>query len=788
MRALDRKVLRDLGRLRGQMIAVAIVVCCGVATFVAMRSSYGALLASRTAYYDEYRFADVFAHVKRAPLGVARQLAAIPGVARVEPRVVAEVTLDVPGLDEPATGRLVSVPTERETGLNAIFLRSGSLPARVRPDDVVASEAFAEANGLAIGDTVGAVVNGRWRRLRVCGIGLSPEYVYEIRGFASLLPDNRRFGVLWIGEEALAAAFDLTGAFNDVAIALAPGASEAEVVARIDAALDRYGGAGAYGREDQVSARFLADEIRGQRASGFYSPAVFLAVAAFLLHLVLTRLVGTQREQIAVLKAFGYGEATIGWHYAKLALAAVLAGAVVGVPLGLWLGWLLAGLHAQYYRFPEQIFGANGAEIAFGVVVTALAACLGAFSSVRRAVSLPPAEAMRPAPPAVFRPLLVERLNLHHLISPATRMLLRNVERRPGRALLSILGIAMAVAIVVLGRSMFDSVTYLSAVQFQDVQRDDVTVAFVEPRPESALADLRHLPGVLRVEPFRAAPVELRNGHRWRRVSILGMSRGGDLRRAVSLDRRAVELPDEGLLLTSRLAELLGVAPGDLVRVRVLEGDRREREVSVAAIVDEPMGLNAYMETRSLAVLLGEQGSVSGAFLEVDPLEEPALFRRLKAAPAVGGVSLRSATIESFEQTISQNMAISSTTIFVFAIVIAAAVVYNGARIALSERQHELATLRVLGFTFREVGLLLFGEQVILTVAAMPVGFALGWLFSAWIKTTINSDLMRLPIGTDPSGFAVAFLVVSAAAVLSGAVVWRRVRRLDMVEALKVRE
>jgi len=353
---------------------------------------------------------------------------------------------------------------------------------------------------------------------------------------------------------------------------------------------------------------------------------------------------------------------------------------------------------------------------------------------------------MRPAPPAAFRPLLAERLGLHHLMSPATRMLLRNIERRPGRAALSMMGIAFAVAIVVLGRSMFEAVDFIAAVQFRDVQRDDVTVAFVESRPESALADLRHLPGVLRVEPFRAVPVELWSGHRSRRLSILGMDRGGNLRRVVGLDRREVAIPDDGLMLTSRLAELLGVVPGDAVRVRVLEGDRRERWATVAAVADEPMGLNAYMATRTLASMLGEQGAISGAFLEVDSLEESALYRRLKTTPAVGGVSLRSATMESFEKTIQQNMAISSTTIFVFAIIIAAAVVYNGARIALSERQHELASLRVLGFTFREVGLLLFGEQLILTAAAMPVGFALGLGLSAWLKTTINSDLMRLPL------------------------------------------
>lgn len=785
---LNRKLVRDLGRLRGQMIAVTAVVCCAVAIFVAMRSSYGALLNSRSSYFDDFRFADVFAHVKRAPIDVARELRAIPDVECVQPRVVADVTLDVPGLDEPATGRLVSIPTDGPPELNALFFREGSAPTKDRPDDVVLSEAFANANGLTCGDAIGAVLNGRWRSLKVCGIALSPEYVYEIRGVASMLPDNRRFGVMWMGDEALAAAFDLTGAFNDVTLTISPGAKEDAVISRIDGVLAQYGGIGAYGREEQVSFRFLADEIRGQRASGFLAPVIFLVVAAFLLHLVLTRLVGTQREQIAVLKAFGYSNASIGWHYLKLALVAVVAGSAAGTPLGLWLGRELAELHFEFYRFPELLFGLNVTEIAVGVAITSAAACLGAYGAVRRAVGTQPAEAMRPLPPETFRPLIIERLGMQQLFAPATRMLFRNIERRPIRSSLSILGIALAVAIVVLGRSMYDAVDFIADVQFRQVVRDDVTVTFVEPKSSGVLSDLAHLPGVLRVEPFRSTPVRLSREHRWHRGAILGLQHDGELRQIVSLDGETTGVPPEGLLLTTRLAEILGVNIGDDVRIEILEGARPILASRVTAVVDEPMGLSAYMDARALASLLGEEGSWSGAFIDVDPEDEAVLYRRLKETPAVGGVSLRSAALESFNSTINENMRISNATIFGFAIVIALAVVYNGARISFSERQHELASLRVLGFTLREVGLLVFGEQVILTLAAMPVGFAIGWGFSAWIKQAIDSDLMRLPIGTDPAGFAVAFIVVGAATAASGLLVQRRVRRLDLVSALKVKE
>jgi len=261
MRELDRKVFRDLVHMRGQFVAVALVVACGVASYVSMVSTYRSLLLSQSQYYAAYRFANVFAQLKRAPDPVANQIRELPGVAAVQTRVVRDVILDVPGLTEPATGRLVSIPDRRAPVLNDLFLRQGRYITEGPSEEIIASEAFTNANQLQVGDSISGVLNGRWKKLVIVGIALSPEYVYEVRSGAEFAPDNRRFGVLWMGYEALASSFNMEGAFNDVSVTLSPGVSEEDIITRMDQVLARFGGTGAYGREEQVSHRFLSDEI-----------------------------------------------------------------------------------------------------------------------------------------------------------------------------------------------------------------------------------------------------------------------------------------------------------------------------------------------------------------------------------------------------------------------------------------------------------------------------------------------------------------------------------------------
>lgn len=786
-RAVHRKVLRDLWHLRSQMAAVALVMACGVAMFVTLRSMHGWLRDTQAAYYAEYRFADVFAQARRAPAAVVPALERIPGVTGVRTRVVEEVILDVPGLSEPATGRLVSIPEERVPVLNDLHLRAGRWIG-ARPGEVLVSEAFARANRLAPGDSVAAVINGRRQRLWIVGTALSPEYIYEIRGVGDVFPDNRRFGVVWMGERALAAAFRMTGAFNDLSLGLGVDASAAEVIARTDRILVRYGGTGAYPRADQLSHRFVSSEIEETKVTSILLPAIFLGVTAFLLHIVLGRLVRTQREQIAVLKAFGYRNREIAMHYVQLALGPIATGVLAGGAAGLWLADGLAGVYARFYQFPSAEFHPDWGVLGSAVLICGGAALLGALSSVARAVRLPPAEAMRPEAPAAFRPGPLERVGLTRLVDPAARIMIRNIERRPVKAALSATGIALATAIVVTGWWMFDAVDVMKQIQFEQVDRYDLLVAYAEVRSGAATFALARLPGVRTVEPFRAVPARLRHGPRTKRTAVMGVPSGGELRRLVDRHQVGREIPAAGLVLSDLIAERLDVSAGDSVTVEVLEGQRQVRPVVVAAVTGDLIGTSASMSLPALHALLGEDGTASGALLRVDRRLADSVYRRLKTTPAVASVAVRSAVLESFERTIAESFLISITMMVGFACVIAAGVVYNGARVALSERGRELASLRVLGFTKREVTRLLLGEQFALTAAGIPLGCLIGYGLAWLISARFESDLFRIPLVMRGRAYLFGVAVVLGAAILSALAVRGRVRRLDLVAVLKTRE
>lgn len=787
VRALDRKLLRDLWHLKGQAIAIAAVIGAGLAMFVAYLSTFASLERSQASYYERYRFADVFAQLKRAPLSVAADIAAIPGVLAVETRVVAAVTLDVPGLGEPALAQLSSIPVPARPMLNGLFLRSGRLPEPGRPDEVVASELFVEANTLGPGDAVGAIINGRRRTLRIVGVALSPEYIVTVRP-GELIPDNRRFGVLWMERRALATAFDMAGGFNDVALKLAPGTEPTAAIEALDRLLEPYGGRGAIPRALQISHWTIANELAQLRGIGLAIPLVFLGVAAFLLNVVLTRIISVQREQIAALKALGYTNREVGWHFAKWSLAIGSLGSVMGLAGGAWMGSGMTGLYNQFFGFPVLFYEMSAPVAVAAVAVSLVAAVLGALGAVRRAVVLPPAEAMRPEAPGRYRPSILERLGVGRLFGPPGRMIIRNVERQPVRTLTSVVGIGFASAMLVLGLFFLDAIAEVMRVQFTVVQRQDVTVSFVEPRSSRALYELQRLDGVLAVEPSRMLPVRIRNGHRSRQIGLSGVVRDATLQRVVSTSSVPVALPPSGVVLSRSLADLLGVGAGQFVDLEVLEGHRPRHRVQVTALVDEYIGVSAYMDLAALHALMREGDVLSGAYLRVDRPQEPALHARLKATPAIAGVALKRATLESFQKQMDETMGVMIAFNTLFAGTIAFGVLYNAARISLSERSRELASLRVLGFTRAEISSILLGELALLTLVGIPIGLVMGTGFATLIMTFLETELYRFPVVVGSGTYAAAAGVTLVAAVVSGLIVRRRLDHLDLVQVLKSRE
>ena len=784
--ALHIKLLRDLWRLRAQAAAIALVIAAGVGMVVMSFGMIRSLDATRSAYYDLYRFADLWAPVRRAPESAIDRIRDVPGVAQAESRIITGAVLDVAGIAEPVTARIQSLPPGGQPALNRLVLRSGRFPDPRRADEVVANEAFATAARLAPGDRFGALIYGKQVRLRLVGTVLSPEHVYAVAP-GQIFPDNRRYGVLWMGREPLAASLDLTQAFNEALVRLAPGAQPEEVIRRIDLLLAPYGAAGAFGRYQQISDRFLTNEIDQLRTTVEILPPIFLAVAAFLLNIVLARLVDTEREVIGLLKAFGFRGRAIMLHYAELALLLSVGGLLLGFGLGTWLGRALAGMYQRFFVFPFLDFRAGADVYLIAAAATLAAVLVGAATAVRRAAARTPAEARRPPTPPDFSGRLA---GVARRLGPdePSRMILRGLLRRPLRSALAVTGIAAALALYIASASATDNVDRMIEIAFDRAQREDLTVTFAEARDARALHELARLPGVIRVEPFRAVGARLIAGPNVEREGLSGAEPGGDLARLVDLQGEVVEPPPRGAIISGRLARELAVGPGDVFTAALTEGERLRLEVPVAAVVDTPLGSSARLDRATLNRLLREGDVLSGVYLTVDRARLPSIYAELKRTPLVAGVTVREAMLQGIRDTVAENMGIVALFNTGFAGLIVLGVVYNSARISLSERARDLASMRVLGFRRGEVGFVLLGELALLVLVALPVGILLGIALSYYLSRAFSADLYTIPFGVNFATLAEGVLIVAAAAAGTALLIRNRTDRLDLMRALKTRE
>jgi putative ABC transport system permease protein len=784
---LDRKLLREAARMKVQIVTIALVLAGGIACFIGMRGTGDALQWSRATFYERGRFADVFATAKSVPERVAERIEGLPGVASVQTRVDEEVMVPIEGMGRPANGRLLSLPSWGEPATNAITLIEGRRPDRESDDEVVVLAAFADAHAFHSGDRLPVVLNGRLRSLRIVGIALSPEFVYAIRP-GQIFTDPQRNAVLWMDRAVLARAFQLEGAFNEISLRLQPDASLAEVRAGVDRVLAPYGGDGAVDRAHQVSNHILSGELGQLTALAEMVPAIFLGVAAFLIQVVLSRIITLQRSEIAALKAMGYSNAEVGRHYLGLAAIVFLPGGAAGVLGGLVLGRVLVALYAKLFRFPDFEFRLTPPLVAISLAVSAMAAVLGAWLAVRSAVSLPPAEAMRPAAPARYRRGWLERTGLGVFVGPSALMVIREVVRRPLRTMLSALGIAGAIALIILGRFGLDSIDEYLAGTLRREQRQDLAVSFVRPLDTRVVRELAHLPGVLEVEGVRSLPVRARHQHRKRDSALMAFPPEGTLRRLVGPGGAAIPIPRAGVLVTTELATILDLRVGDRIELELREGERATVFPVVVGLVDEPVGLFIYASTEEVSQLERDQGAVSSALLTVDPREMASTEEQLRRMPNVIDVSDIADDARRLREMQGSMMAVWTTVSITLSACIVFGVVYNNARIALAMRARELASLRVLGFLRGEISRILLGSLAIEVAIALPLGIWLGHWWAVRFMSNVDRETFRFVVIVTPRTDLLAAAVAVLAALASALWVRRSLDRLDLIGVLKTRE
>ena len=787
--ALDKKLLRDLSHIKGQVLSIALVIASGIALLVMSLSTYNALRDTSEAYYDRYRFGHVFATVKRAPVHLQQRIEALDGVQTSQLRISKQAILNVAGFAEPLAGRLVSIPEGRQPRLNRLVLRSGRLVELGRPDEVVINHSFAQEHGLQLGDTLDAIINENKRTLKIVGTAQSPEFIYVVAPFA-LMPDKKRYGILWMGREALEAAFDYDGAFNDLSLTVLRGTDTRAVIQGLDGILAPFGGTGAIDRTDHLSSWFVTNELKQNRTSARILPTIFVLVAAFLTNTVLTRLISTERSEIGLMKAFGYSNFEVGWHYAKFVLAITSLGIVLGWVLGAWLGRFSTGSYAETLNFPFLIYQPGPSAFVIGALISLAIGLLATARAVGGAARLAPSVAMNPPAPASFKRGSRVWQRVSAFLDEPTRIVLRQILRWPGRAAVTTLSFAGAIGMMILSLYFTDAVDEIAHAHFDQVQREDVALGFSEVKATSVLTDVSRLPGVLFAEPLRIVPADLIAGHYKHRGTLHGVLDGARLSRIYDVNRGPLPVPDEGVLLTRKLTEKLRVAVGDEVRIHVLDGRRPKLRVRVVDVYDSHIGMFAYVNLHSLNTLLGDRTVTQYVTALIDSNAEPQLLDELRDLPAVSTVALKSVALENFYGRIAETLMIFVGFFSAFSFALGFGVTYNAQRIALSERGRELATLRVLGFKRLDALYILLGETMLLVCLALPIGCVFGWALVALFVNApgFQTELMRLPLIIEPSTYGVAVITLLGACVASGLAMKLWIDRLDLIGVLKTRE
>ncbi|WP_300019872.1 FtsX-like permease family protein [uncultured Roseobacter sp.] len=787
MQAIDKKLLRDFRRLWMQAIAIALVLACGVAILLTSVGMYSALSETRTAYYERNRFADVFVHTTRAPESLLPEIARIDGVLNVEARISGDAILDIPGRVKTAVGRVLSYPEDREPVLNVPLLVQGRFPNPMVTDEVVVNAPFAEANGFEPGDSFSANLRGQKRELTIVGTVLSPEFVYTI-GPGALMPDNTSFGIIWMSERAAAAAFDMTGAFNDVAIAVAAGLPTAPVIDAVDDLLEPYGGFGAYDRTTQQSDAFLDAEISQLKGMAAILPPIFFGIAGFLVSMVLSRIIALERSEIGLLKAIGYSNTEVCLHYLMLAGLIALAGVLLGWGAGTVLARSMANQYAQFFNFPFVIFRVSYWVYAAAGLAGLATTSLGAAHSALQAARLAPAIAMQPPAPPRFKRSFIDEMMARLRLTQPTIMILRSLLRWPLRSFLTSLGLALAVASVIASIFINDALNEIVDLAFYQTNRQDAMLIFSDDVLETTLEEARTLPGVLQAESQQFHTAILHKGHLSKRVAVEARRPGTDLSRVIDASGRLMTAPPGGILLSIRLADQLDVQAGDVIEAEFLSGRREAFDLVVTGLVEQHFGLGAYMDLAFLNALFRQAPQLTTVNVTLDEHQTEALHKAIKELPELSGLIEMTENRQSFQDTIDQNVTVMNTIYIVIAVLITVGVTYNAARIQLSERARELASLRILGFDRGEVSYILVGEMMLIALIAQPFG----WLIGAWIARTMTnaftSDVYAIPLVLQPATFTSASLVVLTASFVSVMIVRRRLDRLNLVAVMKTRE
>lgn len=792
MAVLHRKLRRDLRGSFGVLLTVVVIIAAGTGSFIGMGSAQRILLVSQQDYYNRKRFADFWVDVKKAPLSAVEPLANLRGIAEIEPRIVFDVILDLPGVSQPLTGRLISAPARGfEDTISGIHLVRGSGFSDDRHEEIILGESFAKAHSLQPGDRVGLILNRRQQSFVIVGTAISPEYIYAVRGQGDITPDPEHFGILYIKEDYARELLDFQDACNQIVGRLVPGhqADMDAILDRIDRALDPYGVLALTPRERQASHRIISDQITNLGVSAVVMPAIFLVVAALVLNVVMSRLAERQRTIIGTLKALGHSDRQVLAHFLSFGLAVGLLGGLGGIGVGTALARAMIHMYTFFFQLPSFLFQVYPQLFLLGIGISVLFATAGTAKGVWKVLRLHPAEAMRPRPPERGSAMFLERFpGLWRRLGFRTHIALRSLARNPGRTATGIISCAMATSIILTALIMRDSVWFAVDYQFERVSHSDVDVGMRDERSLDAVREAQRLPGVDYAEPVLGLVCDVRHANESRRMSVTGLWPQHRLLTPMQRDMTPIPVPDDGVALSRKLAEILNVRVGDQLELTPVRGRRETMAVPVRSIVDSFLGLQCYADLRYLSRLVGESEAFNSIQMLVTPSRQGELYAALKQLPNAQGVSVRATAKANIEETFVRSMNFQLTLLIGFAGVIAFGSMLNASLIEIADRTRDIASFRVLGYNPGPIaGIFLRQSLVILSLGALlalPIAFTLVNVLAA----EFNTELFRIPILIKPLTILLSGLLVLAFVLIAQLIVYQQIRRLDWLEGIKIKE
>lgn len=782
---LNKKLIRELLHLKVQVFSIAAVVGIGVAVLFGFSSTYESLKKSRDAFYKLANFSDLFIRLKKAPNQAADLLERLEGVQMVETRLEYDALLSLPDFVEPAVGHLISIPDGQQPKMNQIFLKQGRLPQSLATDEIVIGENFFKAHNFVLGDSFFATLNGRQRELHIVGVGVTPENIISIQA-GSMLPDDLHFTNIWINESVLAASYDMRASFNSAVAKITAGVPVVALLSKFDDQLNRYGGVGAINRDKQVSYVYVREELKQLKVQALSIPIIFFLVAAFILNVVMSRMVRSQRGDIATLKALGYLDSEISSYYFKIAATIVVLGAFFGLGIGLWIGNTMTKLYAAFYHFPELKYDFSYFQFFIGIIVSLLTALVGVYSSLKGIFRLQPAEAMRPPTPHLFHKGFFENQKWFRLLTTRSRMIIRGVTNFPGKAVMTGLGLCFSIVILVSGLFWQDSMDFLMLAQYSFTQKETGAIQLTHALSPQAVKEVQNIPGVIEAEGYRSSAVKVRYENREEITAIKGLPKKARLLGLVNEQLEELTLPESGVSISRILANQLEVNAGDTLTLEFLEGRKPTVRLKVSNIVDSMMS-NEILTSRSTLAKVLKTDDLVDRVLFRSYLDSTILYTKLKAMPNVLSVTYRDSVLKFFEENSAQFILVFAFILSVFASAIGFGVAYNSLRVSLSERDWELATLRILGFTVPEVFRILISEILLLLALFLPVGWILGYLNARWLLTMMSMDNFQIPFLVSPSTYFWATLILLFSTAVSAVVIYRLISKSDMVASLKSR-